>query len=217
MALALFDLDNTLLAGDSDYLWGEFLVRHGHVDALIHSRENERFLKDYETGNLDMLKFLEFQLRPLKENSEATLTIWHQQFMEEDIKPILLDKARNLVEKHRKRGDTLVVITATNRFITAPIVKEYKIPHLIATEPERTENGYTGNVSGTPCFQAGKIEKLNEWLSQHKEPNTPSWFYSDSHNDIPLLEQVSHPIAVDPDEKLLAHAQQKGWQIMSLR
>ena len=217
MALALFDLDNTLLAGDSDYLWGEFLVRHGHVDAAQHARVNQQFMEDYEAGVLDMEAFLEFQLRPLKDNSLETLQRWHEQFMEEDIRPIMLDKGRAAIARHQDCGDTLMVVTATNDFITRPIVEALGIDLLLATVAEKHPTGYTGKVLGTPCFQAGKVTRLNQWLEENRADLSDSWFYSDSHNDIPLLEAVDNPIVVDGDETLRAHASRAGWDIRSFR
>ena len=217
MGIALFDLDNTLIAGDSDYLWGCFLVEQGIVDGAIYERENRRFYDQYRVGELDIHEFLDFQLRLLAEHSMDTLQQWHSQYLQEKITPILLPKAQALVDRHRQQGDTLVVITATNRFITAPIVKLYGIQHLLATEPEIVNGAYTGSVTGTPCFQAGKVEQLSGWLEQNLQSLDDSWFYSDSHNDLPLLNEVTHPVAVDPDEILAQHAKDHDWPTISLR
>ena len=217
MGIALFDLDNTLIAGDSDYLWGCFLVEQGIVDGAIYERENRRFYDQYRVGELDIHEFLDFQLRPLAEHSMDTLQQWHSQYLQEKITPILLPKAQALIDRHRQQGDTLVVITATNRFITAPIVELYGIQHLLATEPEIVNGAYTGNVTGTPCFQAGKVEQLSGWLEQNLQSLDDSWFYSDSHNDLPLLNEVTHPVAVDPDEILAQHAKDHDWPNISLR
>ena len=217
MGIALFDLDNTLIAGDSDYLWGCFLVEQGIVDGAIYERENRRFYDQYRVGELDIHEFLDFQLRPLAEHSMDTLQQWHSQYLQEKITPILLPKAQTLIDRHRQQGDTLVVITATNRFITAPIVELYGIQHLLATEPEIVNGAYTGNVTGTPCFQAGKVEQLSGWLEQNLQSLDDSWFYSDSHNDLPLLNEVTHPVAVDPDEILAQHAKDHDWPNISLR
>jgi HAD superfamily hydrolase (TIGR01490 family) len=217
VGIALFDLDNTLIAGDSDYLWGCFLVEQGIVDGALYERKNRRFYDQYKVGELDIHEFLDFQLRPLAEHSMDTLQQWHSQYLQEKIAPVLLPKAQALVDRHRQQGDTLVVITATNRFITAPIVELYGIPHLLATEPEIVNGAYTGSVTGTPCFQAGKVEQLSGWLEENLQSLDDSWFYSDSHNDLPLLNKVSHPVAVDPDEILAQHAKDHDWPTISLR
>ena len=217
MGLALFDLDNTLIAGDSDYLWGCFLVEQGIVDGAHYERENRRFYDQYRVGELDIYEFLDFQLRPLAEHGLDTLQQWRKQYVEEKISPILLPRAHELIDRHRQQGDTLVVITATNRFITTPIVALYDIPHLLATEPELQDEQYTGRVAGTPCFQDGKVERLDDWLADNQQSLDESWFYSDSHNDLPLLNRVTHPVAVDPDEILEQHAREHDWPVISLR
>ncbi len=217
MSLALFDLDNTLLAGDSDYLWGRFLVEHGIVEGEYYERENQRFYDDYLTGTLDINEFLRFQLRPLAQYDIETLRNWRDQFLVEKIEPIMLSGARALLEQHRKKGDTLVIITATNRFITGPIAQRFQVEHLLATELEMSDGRYTGAVAGTPCFQQGKLYRLQDWLADRDEKLESSWLYSDSHNDLPLFERVSNPVAVDPDPKLARHAEERGWPIISLR
>ncbi|MBT3472370.1 MAG: HAD family hydrolase [Gammaproteobacteria bacterium] len=217
MALTIFDLDNTLIGGDSDHLWGEFLVRHGHVDADFYRSENDRFYTEYQNGTLDIYEWLDFQFQPLAAHSMETLQQWHQQFMAEEIEPIWLAKAVALIESHRQQDDILLIITATNRFITEPIAQKLNIPHLIATEPEIIDGAYSGKVAGLPSYQAGKITRLNEWLKQQQISMEGSTFYSDSHNDLPLLEHVDHPVAVDPDETLRATANEQGWAILSLR
>jgi len=217
MALALFDLDNTLLDGDSDYLWGCFLVERGIVDGELYQSENQRFYDQYLEGSLNIYEFLRFQLKPLATHSRAQLEQWRAEYLASKIEPILLPKAHDLLNKHRARGDELIIITATNRFITEPIAQRYGISHLLATEPEIVNGEYTGSVAGTPCFQSGKVERLQHWLDQHQQSLDDSWFYSDSHNDLPLLDQVDHPVAVDPDDKLRYHAEQQGWPIISLR
>ncbi|OGT91804.1 MAG: phosphoserine phosphatase [Gammaproteobacteria bacterium RIFOXYA12_FULL_61_12] len=217
MPLAIFDLDNTLLNGDSDYLWGRYLVERGIVDGERYDRENDRFYREYEAGKLDIFEFLAFALKPLADNSPEDLGRWREEFLHEKIAPIILPAGRNLIEKHRSAGDTLMIITATNAFVTAPIAERLGIPHLLATDPEMNGGHYTGRVAGTPCFQNGKVERLQQWLAAHGADLKGSFFYSDSRNDIPLLEQVEHPHAVDPDEALTAHAQERGWPIISLR
>ena len=217
MPLAIFDLDNTLLGGDSDYLWGEFLVERGMVDAETHAEENRRFLEAYEAGTLDIDEFLAFQLGPLARHPAEELTRHHREYMAEKIAPIILAKGRELLARHRDQGDTLMIITATNRFITAPIADELGVDHLIATEAEMKEGRYTGRSGDTPCFQAGKVERLERWLQEHGESLAGSWFYSDSRNDLPLLERVENPVAVDPDPALREEAQRRGWPVISLR
>lgn len=217
MTLAIFDLDNTLIADDSDYLWGKFLVDQGIVDRLVYDKINAKFYEDYQNGTLDMMAFLRFALAPLAAHPIEQLHNWRQDFINTIIKPLLLDKAKALIEKHRAQGDKLLVITATNSFITAPIVALYGIEHLIATTPEMIDGKYTGNVNGVPCFQEGKVTRLNEWLTLNNERLEGSYFYSDSHNDLPLLKLVDFPFAVDPDEKLRDFAIAQNWKIISLR
>jgi HAD superfamily hydrolase (TIGR01490 family) len=217
VSLAIFDLDNTLIAGDSDHLWGRFLVERGLVDRQVYDRENERFYREYRAGTLNIHEFLRFQLRPLALHDTATLEALRTQFVQQKIQPILLPAARRLIEGHRERGDTLVIITATNRFITAPIARAYRVDHLIATEPEMLDGRYTGRVNGVPCYREGKVQRLQDWLAERGAALADSWFYSDSHNDLPLLERVSHPVAVDPDPALESHARRKGWRVISLR
>ncbi len=217
MSLAIFDLDNTLLGGDSDYLWGQFMVEQGLVDGEAHERENQCFYDDYLAGTLDIHAFLAFVLQPLSNHPLNELFTWRARFIEEKIHPVLLPKATALLEKHRSAGDTLLIITATNRFITEPIAEVLGIPHLLATEPEICDDRYTGKVSGIPCFQQGKVERLMIWLQETGHNLENSWFYSDSHNDIPLLSQVTHPVAVDPDPRLAQHARENDWPVISLR
>lgn len=217
MKIAIFDLDNTLLAGDSDYLWGEFLVEQGLVDGDEYRRENDRFYAEYKAGTLDIYEFLAFSLKPLSEHDFDTLQRLHEQFMEEKIRPIMLPAAFLLIEEHKRAETTPLIITATNRFVTEPIAREFGVETILATEPEFLNNRYTGKVTGTPCFRHGKVERLNQWLQETGMNLKESWFYSDSHNDIPLLSLVSHPVAVDPDHSLKQHAEQQGWDIISLR
>ena len=217
MSLAIFDLDNTLLAGDSDYLWGVFLADAGLVDRDFYERENERFYREYREGRLDIFEFLRFSLEPLSEHDLERLHELRRRFIEQHIDPIILPAGRRLIESHKAKGDTPLIITATNAFVTAPIAERLEIPHLLATEPQMEDGRYTGEVAGTPCFQDGKVTRLDQWLEQRHETLEASWFYSDSHNDIPLLEKVEHPVAVDPDGSLRQHAGERGWKIISLR
>lgn len=216
MSLAIFDLDNTLIGGDSDYLWSQFLTENGIVDEQ-HQRENQRFYDEYVAGTLNIYEFLTFQLAPLAAHDIDTLLTWRARFLEEKIAPIMLPSATKLIEKHKNSGDTLLIITATNSFVTAPIASNLGIEHLIATEPEMDHGQYTGNVAGTPSFKEGKVERLNCWLKATGHNLDSSWFYSDSHNDLPLLERVTHPVAVDPDEILAKEATAREWPIISLR
>jgi HAD superfamily hydrolase (TIGR01490 family) len=217
MSLAIFDLDNTLLGDDSDYLWGQFLVERGLVDGEFYERENRRFYDAYRAGTLDIHEFLAFMLRPLTEHPPARLLDWRARFLAEKIEPIILPKAIGLLERHRADGDTLLIITATNTFITAPIAERLNVPNLLATEIECIDGRYTGRALGTPCFQHGKVERLRVWLADTGHDLADSWFYTDSRNDLPLLHQVAHPVAVDPDEALARHATAHGWPIISLR
>jgi len=217
LSLAIFDLDNTLLGGDSDYLWGRFLVEQGIVDAVHYERENLRFYDEYKAGQLDIHEFLRFSLAPLAEHDLDTLNAWHRRFMEEKIRPIILPKARDLLENHRARGDYILIITATNRFVTGPIAEEFGVDDMLATEPAMENGRYTGEVTDVPCFQQGKVTRLERWLAGNGMNLEGSWFYSDSHNDLPLLEMVAHPVVVDADEILSDHAGLMGWPQISLR
>lgn len=217
MALAIFDLDNTLIGNDSDFLWGEFLVSKGYVDGESFAATNAKFYQDYKSGCLDIFAYQRFALEPLSKQSMETLAEWHKQFMAEFIEPIVLPKALALVEKHKAQGDEVMIITATNTFITRPIGLRYGIDVLLGTEGEIVDGRYTGEVKGTPTFQQGKVVRLNEWLTENGKNLDGSYFYSDSHNDLPLLQRVAHPIVVDGDEKLIAYAAEHGWNCISLR
>jgi hypothetical protein len=218
--LAIFDLDNTLLAGDSDYQWGEFLIDIGVVERAAHASINDQFYADYKVGKLDINAFLEFQLKPLSQHPRTQLDAWHREFMQQKIAPMMTEKSRALVEQHRANGDLLVIITATNSFVTGPIATAFGIANLIGTVPEEMNGEFTGKVTGTPSFQQGKITRLNEWLAERGQGLSDfgtTWFYSDSHNDLPLMKLVDKPIAVNPDPILLAYAEDHAWPIMSLR
>jgi len=217
MRLALFDLDNTLLAGDSDFEWAQFLIEKGVLDREVYEARNQQFFEHYKAGTLDIHEFLDFQLKPLARHSRTQLDRWHGEFMARKILPIIRDSARALVARHR--DDVRVVITATNRFVTAPIAREFGIEHLIATEPEERDGRFTGKVRDVPCFREGKVQRLEAWLaSQGRTIGSfdASWFYSDSLNDLPLLQRVTHPVAVDPDETLRRHATHHNWPVISL-
>ena len=216
MALALFDLDETLLAGDSDYLWGQFLVQQGAVDGEFYERTNRKFYEQYKQGTLDIAEFSRFAFKPLSEHPLETLKQWRAEFVEQNIKPIMLDKGIALIEQHRQAGDKLIIITSTNRFVTEPIAELYNVHQLLATEPEKINGRYTGEL-GLPCFANHKVDRLNEWLATSEHDLSDSCAYSDSHNDVPLLENVARPVAVDPDDKLKTHALKNNWEIISLR
>ena len=220
MNLALFDLDNTLLSGDSDFEWAQFLISQGVLDREVHEARNIEFFEQYKAGTLDIHAFLDFQLAPLSRHSRAELDAWHLEFVRTRIRPIIAPAARQLVARHAGNGDLLAIVTATNSFVTGPIACEFGIPHLIATIPAQDNGRFTGQPRGTPSFREGKIvrvdawlESLGLWLGSFEQ----SWFYSDSHNDLPLLEKVSHAVAVDADATLTAVAIRRGWKQISLR
>ena len=217
MNLALFDLDNTLLAGDSDYEWAQYLIETGVLDRDTYEARNNAFYDQYKAGTLNIYEFLDYQLKPLSQHPRRVLDGWHVEYMRKKIHPMLRDSASALVARHA--GDVRVLITATNSFVTAPIARLLGIEHLIATEPEQKNGEFTGGVSGLPCFKEGKLKRLEAWLAARGETlrsYAQSWFYSDSHNDLPLMQRVTHPVAVDPDAKLKAHADTNGWPVMSL-
>ena len=220
MNLTLFDLDNTLIACDSDYEWGQFLVDRGVLDRNTYEAQNAAFYEQYKAGTLDIHEFLGFALRPLAEHAPQDLERWHAEFMAARIRPAMGAPAKALVQRHLAAGDLCAVVTATNSFVTGPIAREFGVPHLVATEPERSAGRFTGRVAGVPCFREGKIVRVEAWLAEqgHRLRDFPqSTFYSDSHNDLPLLDLVTHPTAVDPDPKLAAIARARGWPAVSLR
>jgi len=220
MKLVLFDLDNTLLAGDSDFEWAQFLISKGVLDREVHEAKNHEFYEHYKAGTLDIHAFLDFQLKPLARHPRTQLNAWHAEYMQTHVRPMMTDKARQLVQMHLQDSDLAAIITATNRFVTAPIAREFGIEHLIATEVEEVGGEYTGRGTGIPCFKEHKITRLEMWLADQNllwEDVTQSWFYSDSLNDLPLLAKVTFPVAVDPDNTLEAHAKLNGWPIISLR
>ncbi len=217
MPLALFDLDNTLLSDDSDFLWGCFLVEKGLVDKKEYDEANQRFYTEYKQGTLDIFEFLAFSLQPLTQFSIDELNTLHKEFMQKHIAPAMTEKGKAQIKQHRDQGDIIVIITATNRFVTQPIADAFMVDDLIATDPEIIDGKYTGKVVGTPCFQEGKITRLNEWLEKTSHDLQDSVFYSDSHNDGPLLEKVTTAIAVDPDDQLKTIALDRNWEIRSFR
>ncbi len=217
MTLAIFDLDNTLIGGDSDYLWGRFLVERGLVDGEDFAARNEQFYADYQAGRLDIMAYLRFALSPLAGQPPDVLAAWHREFMVSKIQPIMLPRAAALIESHRERGHELLIVTATNHFITRPIADALGVRELLACEAEIVNGRYTGEPLGVPSYHEGKVTRLNAWLAGRNITLAGSFCYSDSHNDLPLLELVDHPVAVDPDPVLLAHAEAAGWPVISLR
>lgn len=220
MNLALFDLDNTLIVGDSDFQWAQFLIEKKALDRELHESRNMEFYEQYKAGTLDIYEFLDFQLKPLSRHSRAQLETWRSEFMTRKIMPLIAPGTRQLIERHMLDGDLCIIITATNSFVTAPIAQVLGIQHLIATEPEEKNGEFTGQVSGIPCFREGKINRLEDWLDEHNLTWLSflrSWFYSDSLNDLPLLSKVTHPVAVDPDATLKRHAEKNNWPVISLR
>jgi HAD superfamily hydrolase (TIGR01490 family) len=218
MRLALFDLDNTLLAGDSDFEWAQFLIEKGVLDREVYEARNQGFFEQYKAGTLDIHEFLDFQLKPLSRHPRKVLEGWHREFLRNRILPIITRKSRDLVASHR--DDARAIVTATNSFVTGPIAREFGIEHLIATEPEELNREFTGRVNGVPSFQEGKVVRVEAWLAEHGlgwPSFSETWFYSDSLNDLPLLSKVTHPVAVDPDETLKETALEKRWMIISLR
>lgn len=217
MRLALFDLDNTLLGGDSDHAWGDWLCERGILDGATYKARNDDFYQDYLAGRLNITDYLNFTLDIFGRTEMAQLDAWHREFMAECIEPIILPKGLALLDRHRAAGDKLVIITATNRFVTAPIAARLGVDTLLATECEMVDGRYTGRTTDVPCFKEGKVTRLNRWMQENGFTLDGSTFYSDSMNDLPLLEQVSYPVAVDPDPKLMAAAEDRNWPIMSLR
>jgi HAD superfamily hydrolase (TIGR01490 family) len=222
MELALFDLDNTLLSGDSDYEWAQFLIGKGAVDAEIQEAKNKTFYEHYKAGTLDINEFLAFQLAPLARHDRAELDAWHAEYVASRIRPLIGTPAQQLVARHLDAGHLCAIVTATNSFVTGPIAREFGIPHLIGTIPavDVPSGRFTGTPTGIPSFQAGKITRVEAWLESLGlwwGSFARTWFYSDSHNDLPLLEKVSHPVAVDPDPTLRARAERDGWTVLTLR
>ncbi|MBI4755580.1 MAG: HAD family hydrolase [Betaproteobacteria bacterium] len=217
--LVLFDLDNTLLSGDSDFEWAQFLIRQGVLDREIYEARNAEFYEQYRAGSLDIHEFLDFQLKPLSRHSRSDLDAWHARFMQEAILPIISPLARELVRSHQESGALTAIVTATNSFVTRPIAHEFGVRHLVATEPEQVDGRFTGAVQGVPCFREGKLTRVDQWLTglgQRWEDFASTTFYSDSLNDFPLLRRASRPVAVDPDPTLEQYARDHGWSIISL-
>ena len=220
MDLVLFDLDNTLLAGDSDFEWAQFLITKGVLDREVYEARNQAFYDQYKAGTLDIFEFLDFQLKPLARHSRAQLDAWHREFLDTRIRPMMTPQSQALVKEHLASGAVVAIVTATNSFVTGPIARAFGIPHLVATIPAQENGAFTGKPRGTPAFKAGKIERVEAWLESLGlcwESFEKSSFYSDSHNDLPLMNKVNNPVAVDPDDTLRAHATAQGWPVISLR
>ena len=220
MRLALFDLDNTLLAGDSDFEWAQFLIEQGVLDQEVYEARNQAFYDQYKAGTLDIHEFLDFQLKPLSRHARKVLDAWHEEFMRGKVRGMMGLPAQELVARRRAAGDVCVIITATNSFVTSPIARAFGVEHLIATEPEQKDGEFTGRVAGVPSFREGKVTRLESWMAERGwnwDSFSDSTFYSDSLNDLPLMSMVQHPVAVNPDATLCAHAEQHGWPIISLR
>lgn len=220
MDLVLFDLDNTLLAGDSDFEWAQFLISKGVLDREVYEARNQTFYDQYKAGTLDIFEFLDFQLKPLARHSRAQLDAWHREFLDTRIRPMMTPQSQALVKEHLASGAVVAIVTATNSFVTGPIARAFGIPHLVATIPAQENGAFTGKPRGTPAFKAGKIERVEAWLESLGlcwESFGKSSFYSDSHNDLPLMKKVNNPMAVDPDDTLRAHATAQGWPVISLR
>ena len=220
MDLVLFDLDNTLLAGDSDFEWAQFLISKGVLDREVYEARNQTFYDQYKAGTLDIFEFLDFQLKPLARHSRAQLDAWHREFLDTRIRPMMTPQSQALVKSQLESGAIVAIVTATNSFVTGPIARAFGIPHLVATIPAQENGAFTGKPRGTPAFKAGKIERVEAWLESLGlcwESFGKSSFYSDSHNDLPLMKKVNNPVAVDPDDTLRAHATAQGWPVISLR
>ena len=220
MKLALFDLDNTLLAGDSDFEWAQFLIAKGVLDREVQEARNIEFYEQYKAGTLDIFAFLDFQLAPLTRHPREELDAWRDEFLASRIRPLITSAARALVKRHLDDACLTAIVTATNSFVTGPIAREFGIPHLVATVPAQNEGRFTGKPRGAPAFKEGKIERVDAWLESQGlwwGNFERSWFYSDSHNDLPLMSRVTDPVAVDPDDRLRQHAGRQGWPIISLR
>jgi HAD superfamily hydrolase (TIGR01490 family) len=220
LKLVLFDLDNTLLDGDSDYEWAQFLIEQGVLERTSYEQRNQDFFDQYRAGRLDIYAFLDFQLAPLAQYPRAQLDAWQRKFMTQKIVPKISVAARRLVSRNMRDAQLCAIVTATNSFVTAPIAREFGVAHLVATEPEQIDGRFTGKVSGTPCFREGKVTRVEQWLAAQGKcwgDFAETWFYSDSHNDLPLLERVTHPVAVRPDHTLEQEALARGWEIIALR
>ena len=217
--IALFDLDYTLLGGDATYEWIHFLVRKGAIDGT-HIALLDQYYEDYGKGTLDIVAFLHFDFGALSSHPRARMEAWRKDYLAQQIEPIILPKARELIASHEARGHVTAIVTAANSFLTAPIAQMIGVQHLLASDPEITEGEYTGRIAGIPCFHEGKIQKLEAWLEGRGEALSDfpeSYFYGDSQSDVPLMEKVTNPVVVGPDEVLGRIAQARNWPVISLR
>jgi HAD superfamily hydrolase (TIGR01490 family) len=220
MNLALFDLDNTILSGDSDFEWAQFLIAKGVLDREVQEARNLEFYAQYKAGTLDIRAFLDFQLAPLSRHGREELDAWHGEFLATRIRPLITAPARAVVQRHLDDDGIVAIVTATNSFVTGSIAREFGVAHLVATVPAHDNGRFTGRPRGTPAFKEGKVERVEAWLESLGlwwGSFGRSWFYSDSLNDLPLLSKVTDPVAVDPDDTLRRHALERGWPVISLR
>ena len=216
MTLAIFDLDHTLINGDSDHLWGEYMVENGIVDSQAYRQRNDVFYQDYQRGTLDNDQYLAFALEPLTRYSLEELHSWRADYVEKWIRPLIAPGTAGLLDEHRERDHHLMIISATNLFVSEPIGHMLGVTTVLATEPEIIASRYTGRFIGTPTYQQGKVTVLNEWIANNNHDLTGAYFYSDSLNDLALLEQVDNPVAVNPDDDLKVIAEARAWKIIDL-
>ena len=218
--IALFDLDYTLLGGDATYAWIHFLIDQGVLERGPVAAELDRFYDDYGKGTLDIRAFLHFDFKPLASHPRVQLELWREQYLARIIAPMILPKSLELVASHEARGDLTMIITAANSFVSTPIARMFGVSHLLASVPESRDGEFTGNIEGIPCFHEGKVIMLDAWLASRGQTLADfreSYFYGDSQSDVPLMEKVTHPIAVEPDDALAELARQRNWPIISLR
>jgi HAD superfamily hydrolase (TIGR01490 family) len=216
MTLAIFDLDHTLINGDSDHLWGEYMVENGIVDKQAYRQRNDVFYQDYQRGTLDNDEYLAFALEPLTHYSIDKVHAWRADYVEKWIRPLIAPGTTRLLDEHRQRNHHLMIISATNLFVSEPIAHMLGVTTILATEPEIIANRYSGRYLGTPTYQQGKVAVLKEWIASNNQDLVGAYFYSDSLNDLALLEQVDNPVTVNPDDDLKAIAEARAWKIIDL-
>lgn len=219
LQLALFDLDHTLIPLDSDYAWGEFTTRLGWTDAETFRQRNDAFYADYQAGVLDIHDYVRFATEAVRRQGPAAAAAAHARFMREIVAPAITPQARQLVQQHRDAGHELLIVTATNEFVTRPIARAFGVDELIAIDLARGAGGWiTGEIAGVPSFREGKVTRVEQWLRQRGLgwDQTEVHFYSDSFNDLPLLEQAQHPVATNPDDSLRRIATERGWRVLDL-
>lgn len=218
MRLALFDLDHTLLPIDSADTWSHHVVRHGGLDAAKYTARIEHFAQEYRAGTFDVDAYVRFQMELLAAFTREQLDAWHAEFMERHVTPAMREQARRLVDSHRSRGDELALVTGTNAYVVTPIAQAFGIDHVLAVEPEQHAGRFTGGVVGTHTYQDGKVRKVEEWLAARGRSlaDTVTTFYSDSINDLPLLERVTYPVVTNGDARLQAIARERGWPTLQL-